>query len=118
MGLRSDITEGLADAFDDPDGLADAVRAFTARREVRGPYDPDAGGPSVTVTPYTGRGVFAAYSNRDVDGTRVLATDTRLIALQAEVTLAPAVGDRIADMHAVRVDQDPAAATWIVQLRG
>ena len=120
MGMRSDITEALAEAFSDPDALADAVRSFTATREAPGPgtYNPATGMTEPVVTPYTGRGVFARYGNRDIDGTRVLATDTRLIALQAEVTLAPAVGDRIADMAAIRVDQDPAAVTWIVQLRG
>ena len=118
MGMRSDITEALADAFSDPDALADAVRSFTATREAPGVYNPATGMTEPVVTPYTGRGVFARYGNRDIDGTRVLATDTRLIALQVEVTLAPAVGDRIADMAAIRVDQDPAAVTWIVQLRG
>lgn len=117
MGMRSDITDALAEAFSDPDALADAVRAFQAVRLGPPAYDPITGESTPSNVPYSGRGVFAQYAARDVNGTTVLATDTRLIALQAEVTLAPAVGDRIADMAVVTVGQDPAAATWIVQLR-
>lgn len=120
MGMRNDITEALVEAFSDPDALADAVGALTGVRNTGGPgtYDPDTGMTVPATLTYTGRGVFAAYKAHEIDGTRVLASDTKLIALQAEVTEPPAVGDRINDMQAVNVGQDPAEVTWIVQLRG
>lgn len=120
MGLRNDLTEALGDAFSDPDLLADAVRSFTATHPAdgAGSYDPATGSSTPAAEVYSGRGVFGSYAAEDIDGTRVLATDTHLVALQAEVTRAPMVGDRLADLAVVMVKQDPAAATWSVQLRG
>ncbi|RYG14074.1 MAG: hypothetical protein EON92_03495 [Burkholderiales bacterium] len=117
MGMRAEIQAGLAEAFNDPDGLADAVQTFTGSRASNGSgYDPDTG-TTAGATTYTGRGVFAGYDNDNVDGSRVRATDTKLIALQNEVTLRPMPDDRINGQAVVSVGQDPAGATWVVQLR-
>lgn len=115
MGLRDELTADLAEAFDTD--LGDAVQSFTASHPGTPAYDPATGGVTATPIAYSGRGVFAGYSLKDIDGTLVLATDKRLTALQAEVTRAPSVGDTIAGMTAVRVEADPAGATWRVQLR-
>jgi hypothetical protein len=117
MGLRDDITQGLAEAMDDPDGLADAVRAFTGKRTATGAYDPATGTAGSNTVTYTGRGIFGSYEAKDVDGTNILASDTKLIALQAEVTGTPQVGDRIGAQGVKNVGKDPAGATWILQLR-
>lgn len=117
MGLRDDIQADLADAFDTD--LADAVTAFTATRIVwTGPFDPvTETRPNITET-YTGRGVFGSYSSREVDGARILSTDVKLIALQSEVTMTPAIDDVINGYRVIGpVQQDPAAASWTVQLR-
>ena len=118
MGLRADITAGLAAAFDDPNGLAAAVRAFTGLRTATGTYDPNTGTAGSASVIYTGRGVFGSYESQDIDGTNILASDTELVALQLETTGTPKVGDRIGMQTVVSVDADPAAATWILQLRG
>ena len=115
MGLRDELTADLAEAFSGD--LADAVQSFTAEHRQTGAYNPQTGAETVTVIAYGGRGVFASYDHSRVDGSTVLATDLKLIALQDEVTRAPAVGDTISGMAAMRVEQDPAGATWIVQLR-
>lgn len=115
MGLRADIQADIAEAFDSD--LADAVTSFTASHPGSPAYDPATGSVTATPTPYTGRGVFGDYRADHIDGTVILATDKQLIALQNDVARAPAVGDTIAGMSAVRVEQDPAAATWVVQLR-
>lgn len=118
MGLRDEITAGLAEAFDDLDGLADAVRAFTATRETgQSGYDPVTETWTPGILTYAGRGVFAGYEAEMVDGVKILATDTKLIALQAEVTGTPQVDDMIGDAKVQSVGQDPAGATWILQLR-
>jgi hypothetical protein len=117
MGLRADITAGLAAAFDDPNGLADAVRAFTGMRTATGTYDPNTGTAAGISVNYAGRGVFGSYELKDIDGTNILASDTELVALQLETTGTPKVGDRIGTQTVVSVDADPAAATWILQLR-
>lgn len=115
MGLRDELTADLAEAFDTD--LADAVTTFSASHPVALAYDPATGGVSAAPVSYTGRGVFGSYRADQIDGTLILATDKRLTALQAEVTRSPAVGDTIAGMAVVRVEQDPAGATWRCQLR-
>nr|WP_314532466.1 hypothetical protein [uncultured Pseudomonas sp.] len=44
VGMREEVQADLAEAFDDPDGLADAVKPVTGVRRVAGEYDPDLGG--------------------------------------------------------------------------
>lgn len=115
MGLRDDLQADLAEAFDGD--LADAVTSFTASHPGVPTYDPAAGGVTATPVAYSGRGVFGSYLADQIDGSLILATDKRLTALQNEVTRAPEVGDTISGMAVVRVEADPAAATWRVQLR-
>lgn len=127
MGLRDELTADLAEAFDTD--LADAVTSFTGTRQSEGGYDPILGVVTSTTITYAGRGVFGSYEHDLVDGTNILATDERLTALQAELLItedgeptatraAPEVGDVIAGKVVISVRQDPAGATWRIQLRG
>lgn len=114
MGLRDDLQTDIAAAFDTD--LADAVRSFTGSRVVAGEYDPVTGSSTTTVT-YAGRGVFGGYSVQEADGQHILATDTKLVALQSETTDTPQEGDTIDGLEVVRVQKDPAAASWTLTLR-
>jgi hypothetical protein len=80
------------------------------------------------VTNYAGRGIFGSYLSKEVDGALIQTTDAKLTILQNElfITLAeaptaiiavPQIGDVIAGKRALNVSQDPAGATWTVQLR-
>jgi len=113
--VRNDIQTGLAEAFDTD--LADAVQAFSAERvTVSDVLDPVTGTyPEVVVT-YQGRGVFDAYSAEEI-GQHIEATDLKLIALQNELTDTPQVDDIIEGMRVMVVQQDPAGASWELQLR-
>ncbi|WP_299313128.1 hypothetical protein [uncultured Halomonas sp.] len=113
MGLTT-IDAKLAAAFSGP--LSRAVEEFTATREMAGEYDPVTGSTTTTLT-YTGRGVFAGYRAELVDEQHILGTDVELTALQNETTETPQVDDTINGMTVVRVQQDPAAVTWVLQLR-
>ena len=126
MGLRDELTADLAEAFDTD--LADAVTALVGTRQIDGQYDPVTGEHSTSTISYGGRGVLGSYRNEEIDGSLILATDTKLTVLQAElfitengerttVIATPAVGDMINGMRAQRVGKDPAGATWVVQLR-
>lgn len=129
MGVREEIQAELAEAFDDPDGLADAVKLFAGSRTVKGAYDPAIGGaaPAATIR-YSGRGVFGSYLAKEIDGTRVLTTDVKLLVLQNELfeeqddlvagaPAAPIIGDQVDGYRAINVSEDPARATWTIQLR-
>lgn len=129
MGMRKEIQADLAEAFDDPDGLADAVRPVVGRRTIKGGYDPEIGGtaPATTIR-YTGRGVFGSYLAKEIDGARIQTEDVKLLVLQnelfeeqggqvSETPAAPKIGDQISGYRALNVSEDPAQATWTIQLR-
>lgn len=129
MGMREEIQADLAEAFDDPDGLADAVKPVTGVRKVAGEYDPDLGGetPETTVT-YSGRGVLGSYLSKEIDGSLIQTTDKKLLVLQnelfmlesgelTEVLAKPAIGDIIDDLKVMSVSSDSADATWVLQIR-
>ena len=129
MGMREEIQAEMAEAFDDPDGLADAVRPFTGSRVVAGEYDPVTGFETEGSTlVYAGRGVFGSYSIREIDGSLIETTDEKLLVLQNElfvsvdglptaVASVPAIGDIIGGKRALSVSEDPAKATFTIQLR-
>lgn len=128
MGMRDDIQADLAEAFDDADGLADAVKPVAGTRTVTGAYDPATGKPASTTATYAGRGVFGSYLAKEIDGSRVLGTDEKLLVLQNELLITvggaatldlaqPMVGDVIGGKRVLDVGQDPAGATWTLQLR-
>ena len=127
MSLRDDIQADIAEAFDDD--LADAVRSFTGSREVAGSYDPVTGTTSSTLTKYQGRGVFGSFRAEELTQ-HILATDTKLSGVlqnellmldeQGELTATravPQVNDMIAGYTVKSVSNDPAAATYTIQLR-
>lgn len=127
MGLRDDLQRDLAEAFDTD--LADAVNPVVGVRKVQGEYDPDSGTTTPeAITNYAGRGVFGKYLAKEIDGSLIQTADEKLTILQNELfitllgepteTLAvPEIGDVIGGKRAMNVSQDPAKATWTVQLR-
>lgn len=116
MGLRDEITAGITEAFDSD--LADAVTDFTGTRVTgEGAYDPITEEWMPGTLTYTGRGVFGSFEAALVDGIQILATDEKLTALQAEVTETPKVDDKINGKTVLAVGQDPAGASWSLQLR-
>lgn len=115
--MLAELNAALAEAFADPDGLADAVKPFTATRVVAGSYNPATGQVSTTSTNYSGRGIFAGYSAQDIDGRLILSSDEKLTALQSEVTGRPQVGDKIGVRTVESVQQDAVGACWVLQLR-
>lgn len=118
MGMREDIQAELAEAFDDPDGLADAVQSFTGGITHPGNWDPvtETGSDPIVIA-YSGRGVFGSFNKELIDGIQILATDVRLLALQNETTGLPAVGHKVNGLTVISLAQDPASATWTLQLR-
>lgn len=126
MGMREEIQAELAEAFDDPDGLADAVKPVAGVRKETPVYNPATGQNSGGTSTYSGRGVFGSYLAKDIDGSLILATDVRLLVLQNELVatvagvtspIEPKVGDTIGGQRIISVGEDAAGATWTLQLR-
>lgn len=122
MGLRDDLQADLAEAFDDE--LSDAVTAFTGTRTVADDTDsgiddwmnpPDT--PTASTLTYTGRGVLTDYSTYELNSDIINVTDVKLIVLQNEITAEPIADDKINGYSVVRVNRDPALATYEIQLR-
>lgn len=51
--------------------------------------------PTVSWASHAGRAVVLNYDNRDVDGTRVLATDKRVMLSKASLSIEPGPQDRL-----------------------
>lgn len=128
MGMRDEIQAEMAEAFDDPDGLADAVKPVAGIRKLVSEYDPDSGTAPEMTTTYGGRGVFGSYLVKEIDGSLIQTTDEKLLILQNELfvtvdgvptaeSAAPVIGDIIGGKRALNVSQDPVGATWTIQLR-
>lgn len=128
MGMKEEIQAELAEAFDDPDGLADTVKPVAGVRKVDPIYDPKTSTTSGGALNYLGRGVYGSYLAKEIDGSLILTTDEKLLVLQNElfvtekgsstaVSAAPEIGDIIGGKRVSNVSQDPASATWTIQLR-
>lgn len=119
MGLKSDITQSIAEAF--ATDLKDAVKPFTGKRVVTadGEYDfinNDFVNTDKKYVTYSGKGVFSSYKAFEVDNETILVTDLKLIFLQGN--LKPQNDDIINNEYqVVSVSKDPADVIWIIQLR-
>jgi len=127
MGIRDELQTEIAAAFNDADGLADAVNKFTASYVVAGEVDPVTEESTSQTVSYSGRGVLSGYSLSRIDGVNILHGDLKLTALTNEVTDKPAEGHLVstADLvsgeqqsyKAITVSTDAAGATYSIQLR-
>ncbi|WP_440779443.1 hypothetical protein ACTACN_17165 [Pseudomonas syringae] len=128
MGMREEIQAELAEAFDDPEGLADAVARVEGTRKLAAVYNPATGKTSAGSLSYMGRGVFSSYLAKEVDGSLIQAFDEKLLTLQNELFVSegglattakaePLIGDLIGGKRVLNVGHDPAGATWTIQLR-
>lgn len=120
MGLREEIQEEIAEAFDGD--LADAVHSFTCGRLVSSNWNPKTNTSEDVVERYEGRGVlFGSYNQYEILTLGVLATDKKAIVLQNEVTKEPKIDDEWntaqGTFRIIHIKQDPISASWKCQLR-
>lgn len=128
MGMRDEIQQELAAAFDAEDELADAVDSFTCTRKILTSSNPATGEDTYTEYVYGGRGVlFGSWAKDLVKPIDYRATDSKGVLLQNEVKdtagtlVEPDVNDiwviEGSNYRVVSYGKDPADATWIAQLR-
>ncbi|MBP8005315.1 MAG: glutamate 5-kinase [Acinetobacter sp.] len=123
MGLRDEIQEDIAEAFNDD--LADAVQSFTCERVTKSNWNPVSETYEEVKVSYSGRCVIGYYNQQEVvksNVIEVLATDRKALVLQNETTEQPLVDDKWntpqGKFRVMYVKADPAGVTWVVQLRG
>lgn len=125
MGIRDELQEDIAEAFDTD--LADAINAFTGSYVIEGDVDPVTEESASETVTYAGRGVLSRYNLNRIDGVNILSGDLKLTALTNEVTDKPKVDHIITapDLvtgelqryKVVTAGTDPASATYSIQLR-
>lgn len=126
--LQDKLNKALPKAYDSK--LADAIKPFEGSRTINtGGYDPITGEYGVETSYYQGRGVFGSFSQMEIDGVNILATDYKLSgALKVETVevvdgqptgalAVPQVDDVINGLTVMSVGGDPADVTWSLQLR-
>ncbi|UTD55957.1 hypothetical protein [Halomonas sp. MS1] len=129
MGYIQDkLNAKLPKAYDGK--LSDAIKPFECvRSTASGEYDWEAGETPIVTTGYRGRGVFGSFSQMEIDGENILATDYKLsAALKIETVMVvdgeptgelatPKIDDVINGMKVVGIGGDPADVTHTLQLR-
>lgn len=71
-----------------------AAADFTIQRASSPTYDPATGATTTTPATGTGKGVLLAYSDKEIDGQRVLERDRKAF-LRHDPTLVPKAGDQM-----------------------
>lgn len=122
MGMRDELQEELAAAFDED--LADAVDTFTCEKLIySGEFDFETQTyPVVGSDSYSVRGVlFGSYQKDLVKPTDYQTEDAKAIVLQNEVTAVPQIGDvwstSRGGFKVVNIGADPTNSIWTCQLR-
>lgn len=122
MGMRDELQEELAAAFDED--LADAVDTFTCEKLIySGEFDFETQTyPIVGDESYSGRGVlFGSYLKDMVKPADYQATDSKAIVLQNEVAAVPQIDDVWntvkGDFKVINIGADPTSSIWVCQLR-
>lgn len=113
MGLHSDVTEAIQDAFNFD--LADAVNVVSLVYSSAS-YNPLTGLVTPSGTTVATRGVVEPVSNEMVDGEAVTIADTSFLILKDELSVIPKVGDKLTvgtiDYSINIVIIDPADVAW------
>lgn len=127
MGMRDEIQQELAAAFDAEDELADAVNTFTCSRKALISSNPATGEDVFQELAYSGRGVlFGSWEKDLVRPSDYLASDAKAVLLRNEVLsdgaeIEPQVNDEwLINSEYYRVvsyGSDPSKSVWTVQLR-
>lgn len=116
---KATIIKAVSSAFK---VLGDIPEVATLRRTTNS-YDASTGDGALSTSDYTiAKAIFTKFESFEVDKVVVLASDTKLIIQQSELTITPSLAydtiiRRGIPYNILRVGQDPADATFTMQLR-
>lgn len=119
MGLREVVQAGILAGMSAIGNLKETVTYKVNGTPV---YNATTGASTRVETSYTVDGLFYEYSKREIDGATVRPHDMKFIFHQNELAATPTLQDRLVRStgkiwEVISVDEDPAHATWILQIR-
>jgi hypothetical protein len=120
MGLKERIVAGVTAGLQ---ATGNVRRTVTYKAQSADPsYAPASGTVTRPETNYTVSGVLYGYRRDEIDDVLVRRYDQQFVFLQADLAVTPKVTERLVlddgtSWEILRVEQDPAQATWMLQLR-
>lgn len=118
MSLRSLFQSAAAVAFN---SSGDVPKAVTYERHALGDYDPSIGERSRITSVYALDAVIYGYEAIEIDDAAIKPNDQRALIRQAQLPVQPETTDTLIinglEWGIVGISQDPAGATWELQLR-
>lgn len=118
MGLRSTIDKAVGTAFK---AAGDIPKTLTYHSITIGAYNPATGTTSTTTATHSVQYIRQDYSAIEIDGEVVKPYDKRVILRQSTLPVTPKLTDTVVidavTWNVVNFEQDPAGATWVLQLR-
>ena len=124
MGLAAELLADLQEAFEDEDGLKDAVVSFTLTQNNRdaGVYNTATGDYIESKTTYTGKGIPIGYDQQERFNTHIEPTDLELIVLVTDIGVVPQLRDEVVigtKTYLVnKFEIDPLSAAYTLGLEG
>lgn len=120
MGLRDTLAKAADSAFK---ALGDIPESATYRRTTN-TYNPATGSSVDVDSDFTLDVIFTSYQNFEIDRVAILSTDVKAIIKTADMTglIPSASADMVIrsngeEFHVLRYSEDPAGATYSIQLR-
>lgn len=118
MGQKAALQASVRDALH---SLGDARTTIVLRGQTVGVFNPATGQTAITTADQSVFAVLSGFSNAEIDGEQVRRDDLRARVVQADLKTPPDRDAKVligsATYQVVRVAEDPARATWAIQLR-
>lgn len=116
--LKATLAKAVTSAFT---AVGDIKQTVTYRRTTS-TYNPHTGTNTTTNVDYTLSVILTSFNNIEIDKVTVLAFDRKMIVQTKDLTLTPSMAtDKViinGKVHnVIQVKQDPALATYTLQLR-
>lgn len=118
MGLRSMIDKAVGTAFK---VAGDIPQTLNYNSITIGAYNPATGTTDTTTITHSIQYIPDAYKAHEIDGEAIKPHDHRVIIRQSTLPVVPKLTDTVVidlvTWNVVHFEQDPASATWTLQLR-
>ena len=120
MGLKETVQAGIATGLQATGNLR---RTVTYKASAATPsYTPATGAQTRLEQNYEVSGIVYGYARREIDGVLVKPFDRRFLCHQYDLPVSPKLTERLLldgkHWEVVGIEEDPAQAVWLLQIRG